>query len=417
MAKLTDAAVKNVKPGPRTLKLHDGGGLFLQVNPNGARYWRLKYRFGGKEKLLALGVYPAVNLKQARERRAEARRKIGDGIDPGAERKKQKAAARREGKNVFRLVALEWIEKYGVKWSDRYKDDVKTRLENNVFPQLGERPIARLEPPELLECLRRIEERGAHEMAHRNLAVCSQIFRYGIASGYCARDPAADLRGALTPCVGEHMAAVKPGELPRLLVDIDGYDGDPVTRLGLRMVAATFTRTIELIGAEWKEFDFDEKIWVVPELRMKAKNEHLVPLSRQTLAVLAELKEINGQSRYVFAEKNPRKFMSNNTLLYALYRLGYKSRMTTHGFRSVASTILNEAQVTIETVGRDGAACLRRVPMWNPDAIERQLAHCERNAVRGAYNRAEYLPERREMMQWWADHLDELRAAGKGRST
>ncbi len=269
--------------------------------------------------------------------------------------------------------------------------DVLRRLEANLFPEIGATPIAELTAPALLAALRKMEDRGARDLAHRVLQVAGQVFRYGIATGRCERDLSADLRGALAPHKPRNQAAVTPEELPALLSAIDGYGelGDKMTGYALRLLALTFVRTGELIGAEWSEIDMDGATWIIPAARMKMKTEHVVPLSRQALAILRELRAIGGGSRYVFPGRNPDKPISNNTMLFALYRLGYKGKMTGHGFRAVASTILNESG-------------------FRADVIERQLAHCERNEIRGAYNRAEYLPERRKMMQQWADMLAAL---------
>jgi integrase len=284
-------------------------------------------------------------------------------------------------------------------WSESHATDVLHRLEANLFPEIGNRPIAEIDAPTLLAAVRVIERRGAHDLAHRVLQVASQVFRYGVATGRCTRDPAPDLRGALTPHEGRKQAAVTPDELPALLRAIDSYEqvGDTLTTHALRLMALTFVRTKELIEASWDEFDLDNAVWIIPAERMKADAEHVVPLSKQALAIFRELQTLACRSRYVFPGRNPDKPISNNTMLFALYRLGYKGKMTGHGFRAVASTILNEART------RAGA---RR---FDADVIERQLAHCERNAVRGAYNRAEYLPERRVMMQAWADMLDDMR--------
>lgn len=396
--RLTDPDIRNAKPKDKPFKLADGGGLFLLVNASGSKYWRMKYRYAGKEKLLALGVYPDVTLKQARQKRDLARKKLSDGLDPGEVRK----AAAREKKlaavNSFEAVAREWYAKQLHTWVKSHSRDVLRRLEGNIFPAIGPRPIAELEATELLATIRKIEERGAYDLAHRVLAVCGQVFRFGIATGRCKRDISADLRGALTPHKAKHQAAVRPEELPDLVRSIDSYDkttGDTMTRLALQLMAETFVRTSELIGAVWEEFDIEAALWVIPAGRMKMKTEHIVPLTRQALALLEELKAVCGGSRFLFPGRNRDKPISNNTMLYALYRLGYKGRMTGHGFRAVASTILNESG------------------LFRPDVIEHQLAHCERNEVRGAYNRAEYLPERRKMMQWWADFLQSIRSGGK----
>jgi integrase len=398
---LTDKAIKAGKPREKPYKMADGHGMFLLVRPDGSKYWRLKYRFGGKEKLLALGVYgdaPGnISLKDARDARDEARRLLRAGKDPSEERKAARAVKRSE--TAFETVAREYAEKQKNRWTQKHHDNFVKRLEADVFGDIGRKPIAEIEAPHLLGVLRKVEARGTYDLAHRLAQMCGSVFRYGISTGRCKHDVAADLRGALTPHKTKHTAAVRPEDFPELLRKIDDYDGDLQTRLGLQLLALTFVRTGELIGAEWTEFSADSGLWTVPAGRMKIKQELLVPLSRQANAVLEELRSLNGTYRYVFAGRNPRQCMSNNTLLYALYRLGYRSRMTGHGFRSVASTILNEARKP--TGDR----------FFHEDWIERQLAHDEQNKSRSPYNRAEYLPDRREMMQWWADHLDQLRGS------
>lgn len=394
-APLTDPDIRNAKPREKPYKLADGGGLFLLVTVIGSKYWRMKYRYAGKEKLLALGVYPDVTLKQVRQKREDARRQLADGIDPGEQRKSEARAKKIAAVNSFEAAAREWYEKQAHTWVKTHSNDVLRRLERNLFPHIGARPIAEIDAPELLAAIRKIEARGAYDLAHRVLAVCGQVFRYGIATGRCTRDISSDLRGALTPHKGSHQAAVRPEEFPDLLRSIETYDktiGDTQTRLALQLLAATFVRTSELIGAVWEEFDTEAGLWVIPASRMKMKTEHIVPLSRQALTILEQLRAIGNGSRFVFPGRNRDKPISNNTLLYALYRLGYKGAMTGHGFRAVASTIMNESG------------------LFRPDVIERQLAHCERDEVRGAYNRAEYLPERRKLMQWWADHLASIQA-------
>ena len=394
---LSDAKCKNATSEGKTVrKLPDASGLYLWVYANGRKYWRLRYWLAGKEKSLSLGVYPKVGLKAARKKRDDERNRLDSKLDPSAERKAEKLRGKAAAENSFEAVAREWYRKQLHTWVPGHADDVKRRLEKNAFPALGRRPIEQIEAPELLAAIRRIEERGAYDLAHRVMQVCGQVFRYGVATGRCERDITRDLQGALTPHKKAHQAAVRPEELPDLLRTIAGYDavGDKQTRLALQLLALTFVRTNELIGAEWPEFDLDAGIWVVPAGRMKMKTEHVVPLSRQAVRILEELRAIGGGSRFVFPGRNRDKPMSNNTMLFALYRLGYKGKMTGHGFRAVASTILNEMD-------------------YRPDVIERQLAHCERDEVRGAYNRAEYLPERKKMMQTWADHLDVLEAGGK----
>ena len=370
-------------------KMSDGEGLYLWVFPDAKKHWRMRYWQGGKEKSLLLGVFPAVSLKDARAQREAIRKQLQAGLDPSTERKADAQRRKAASANSFEAVAREWFGKQSATWVASHTSDVERRLEANIFPLLGSRPIAEIDAPELLAAIRRIESRGSYDLAHRVLQVCGQVFRYGIATGRCSRNLSADLRGALTPHVKKHQPAVRPEEFPELMRRIASYDeiGDKQTRLALQLLALTFVRTNELIGATWAEVKMDEGLWVIPAERMKMRAEHIVPLASQTLALLAELKPMAGTSKYLLPGRNVAKPISNNTMLFALYRLGFKGRMTGHGFRAVASTVLNESG-------------------FRPDVIERQLAHCERNAVRGAYNRAEYLPERKRMMQWWADRID-----------
>lgn len=397
---LSDAKCKNAtSEGKAVRKLPDAGGLYLWVHADGRKYWRLRYWLAGKEKSLSLGVYPAISLKKARARRDEERKRLDNNLDPSAERRAEKLRIKAASENSFEAVAREWYQKQLHTWVPGHADDVRRRLEKNAFPSIGRRPIEQIEAPELLAMIRKIEERGAYDLAHRVLQVCGQVFRYGIATGRCKRDLARDLQGALTPHKKTHQAAVRPEELPALLQSIAKYDeiGDRQTRFALQLLTLTFVRTNELIGAEWPEFDLEAAIWTVPATRMKMKAEHIVPLSRQAVAILRELREIGGGSRFLFPGRHREKPISNNTMLFALYRLGYKGKMTGHGFRAVASTILNETG-------------------FRPDVIERQLAHCEQDEVRGAYNRAEYLPERVKMMQAWANLIDAM-AKGENKVT
>lgn len=388
---LTATAIRNAKPGQKPVRLYDSGGLYLEIAPAGGRWWRFAYRFHGKRKLISLGVFQDVPLAVARDRRDAVRKLLAEGKDPSAQRQTDKREAAGRTANSFEAVAREWYQKQVHTWVPSHASDVLRRLESNLFPEIGAMPIADLTAPALLAALRKVEHRGAHDLAHRILQVSGQVFRYGIATGRCQRDLSTDLRGALAPHKGKHQAAITPEELPGLLRAIDGYTelGGRLTSLALRLLALSFVRTGELIGAQWEEFDLDSAVWIIPAERMKMKTEHVVPLSRQTVEILLEVRAIGSGSRYVFPGRNPDKPVSNNTMLFALYRLGYKGRMTGHGFRSVASTMLNEAG-------------------FRGDVIERQLAHGERNEIRGAYNRAEYLPERRAMMQQWADMLDAL---------
>lgn len=390
---LTDAKCRNAKC-PKNLavsKLHDGDGLYLWALPTGKKYWRLRYWLDGKEKLLALGVYPHISLSEARVKRAEAHAQRAQGIDPTTERKAEKERKLIADSGTFENVAREWYEKQRHTWVASHVQDVERRLSGNIFPILGARPIHQIEAPELLAAIRKIESRGSYDLAHRVLQVCGQVFRYGIATGKCSRDLSRDLRGALTPHVKQHQAAVRPEELPTLVQAIAGYDrlGSSQVRLAMQLLALTFVRTGELIGATWDEFDIANAVWAIPVERMKMRAEHIVPLATQTLSKLAELKTLSGHSKFILPGRNAAKTLSNGAMLMALKRLGYQGKMTGHGFRAVASTVLNEQG-------------------FRSDVIERQLAHCERNAVRGAYNRAEYLAERKRMMQWWADYLDSL---------
>jgi integrase len=394
---LSAAECKNANSqGASIRKLADGGGLYLWLYQDGRKYWRMRYWQAGKEKSLSLGVYPKVSLSDARKERDKLNKQLQADLDPSAERKAVSLRKKLAAENSFEAIAREWYGKQLHIWVPHHASDVKRRLESNIFPAIGKRPIGDIEAPELLQTIRKIESRGAYDLAHRVLQVCGQVFRYGVATGRCSRNLSTDLRGALTPHKKQHQAAVRPEELPDLLRAIAKYDetGDKQTRLALQLLAQTFVRTNELIGAEWVELDLDNALWIIPAGRMKMKAEHIVPLSRQSLAILTELKEICAGSRFVFPGRNRDKPISNNTMLFALYRLGYKGKMTGHGFRAVASTILNETG-------------------FNPDVIERQLAHCERNEVRGAYNRAEYLSERTQMMQHWADYLDGLKSGAK----
>lgn len=390
---LSDTAARNAKPTDKPRKLADSGGLYLLVHPSGGRYWRMDYRCGGKRLTLACGVYPDVSLKTARERRDKARRLLADGIDPGAQRKAQKAARTERAANSFEVVAREWHAKRLPSWSDSYQEHVLWRLERYVFPYLGARAIAEVNAPDLLAVVRRIEDR-ALDTAHRTLQNCGQVFRYAVATGRAERDPSGDLRGALPPRRSRHHASITDTKrIGELLRAIRSYQGSLVTICALRLAPLVFVRPGELRRAEWNEVDLDGAEWRIPAAKMKRQAPHVVPLSRQAVAVLREIQPLTGHGRYVFpgARGNGRP-MSENTVNAALRYMGYaKEEMTGHGFRSMASTILNEQG-------------------WHRDAIERQLAHAERDEVRAAYNYAEHLPERIRMMQLWADYLDGLAA-------
>ncbi|HET8701363.1 MAG TPA: integrase arm-type DNA-binding domain-containing protein [Nitrococcus sp.] len=394
---LTDTAARKAKPTDKPRKLADSGGLYLLVAPNGGRYWRLDYRHGRKRKTLALGVYPDTGLKTARERRDEARKLLADGVDPGAQRKAQKTASVERAANSFEVIAREWYAKYSPSWTPDYGKHTLGRLERDVFPYLGGRPIAEITAPELLMVARRIEERGALESAHRAIRGCGQVFRYAVATGRAERDPSGDLRGALPPVrVRHHPSITDTKRIGELLRAIRGYQGSPVTRAALHLAPLVFVRPGELCRAEWAEIDLDGAEWRLPPAKMKMRALHIVPLSTQAVAILRELHPLTGHERYVFPGARDRsRHMSPNTIGAALGNLGYgKDEMTAHGFRSMASTLLNEQG-------------------WLRDAIERQLAHSERDGSRAAYNYAEHLPERRKMMQAWANSLDALAAGAK----
>ena len=390
---LTDTKIRQAKPGPKPYKLADGGGLFLLVHPNGSRYWRLKYRAAGKEKLFSIGVYPEITLADARLKTVEARRIIREGGDPVMERRRQRAQAASSA-DTFQTIAEEWMASRENEWSPTYLHAVRSALAGNIYPHLGGYPIRSITVPIMREALLMMERRGALAALRKVRMWTSQVFRYAIATGRADIDPAAPLRGTFKAHKGRNFAALtKPEQFGELIAKIKAYDGSPVTRCALMVIAYTFVRTGELRGAEWSEFDFEGGTWRVPAQRMKMGEEHIVSLSRQALDVLAELKPLTGHSRLLFPnERKPNAAMSENTILYALYRMGYHSRATGHGFRSSASTMLNELG-------------------FDPDVIERQLAHRERNKVRAAYHRAEYLTERRRMMQAWAEHIEHLTSA------
>lgn len=393
---LTDTAIRNAKPRAKLYKLFDERGLFLLVSPSGGKWWRLKYRFDGKEKLLSLGVYPDVSLKDARELRDEARKRLAKGIDPSQHRKAQNSARADRSANSFEVVAREWFAKYSPGWADTHSSRIMSRLEGDVFPWIGGRPIAELIAPELLTVARRIEGRGALETAHRVMGYCGQIFRYAVATGRAERDPTGDLRGALPPARSDHFPAItEPKRVAELLRMLDGYQGTFVVRCALRLAPLVFVRPGELRKAEWKDIDLNAAEWRYTVT--KTETAHIVPLSYQAVAILRELHPLTGHGRYVFpgARTNGRP-MCDNAILAAMRRLGIpKEEMSGHGFRAMARTILDE------------------VLGFRPDFIEHQLAHAVRDPNGRAYNRTAHLPERRKMMQQWADYLDKLQAGPK----
>ena len=393
MPTLTAATVRNAKPKERPYKLADGAGLYLLVQPTGARYWRLKYRFAGTEKLLAVGVYPEITLADARVKREEARALLRAGADPSGERKREKMVQRLAGADTFGAIAAEWQARQTVSTATAAK--TRWLLDTFALPYLGSRPIAEITAPELLAVLRRVEHTGKLETALRVKVKAGQIIRYAIATGRATADPTASLRGALTRPVPKHHAAITdPKGIGALLRAIDSFTGYPVTIAALKLAPLLFVRPGELRAAEWGEIDFDAALWRIPAARMKMRAAHLVPLCGQAIDILRDLKPLTGAGRFVFpSARTIKRPMSENALTAALRRLGYTGdEMTVHGFRSMAAVRLNEMG-------------------WNPDAIERQLAHAESNKVRDAYtSAAQYLDERKRMMQAWADYLDGLRS-------
>ncbi|CAG0946950.1 Prophage integrase IntS [Anaerolineae bacterium] len=396
--KLSDTAIRKAKPEEKPYKMADGGGMYLEVMPNGSKYWRLKYRFNSKEKRLALGVYPDVPLTLARERRDAARKQLAQDIDPGEHKKATKAAKADRAANSFEVIAREWFENKSPSWKAGHADKIIRRLEKDVFPWIGGRPIAEITAPELLAVLRRIEARGVIETAHRAKESCGQVFRFAIATGRAERDPTPDLRGALKTTKGEHFAAITdPQKVGELLRAIDGFQGQFVTQSALKLAPMVFVRPVELRQAEWCEIDLDKAEWNIAAERMKMGQPHLVPLCAQAVAILRELHKLTGSGRYVFpCARTGSRPMSDNAILAALRRMGYaKEEMSGHGFRAMARTIMDE------------------VLGVRPDLIEHQLAHAVRDPNGRAYNRTAHLVERRKMMQEWADYLDKLKSGAE----
>jgi integrase len=396
MTMLTQLQITAAKQKAKPYSLSDGQGLALFVQPSGAKLWRFRYRYGGSPRTLHLGLWPTISLADAREKCREARKVIVAGNDPVLEKKRAKVTANIAAATSFRDVAQEWVAKCEREGRAEVTLDKVRWLLGMAYPLIGSHPIGGITPTEALAVLRKVEVKGRYESARRMRSVLSRVFRYGIATARCDRDVAADLRGALTtPKVRHHAAITDPHEVGILLTTIDGYTGQTVTRMALRLSPHLFVRPGELRQAEWSEIDVDKAVWSIPATRMKMRRAHRVPLSRQVLVMIEELREATGHRQHLFpCMGHPRKPMSENGVNQALRRLGYKNgEMTAHGFRAMAATLLNE-------MGR-----------WNPDAIERQLAHQEVSSVRRAYARGEYWDERVAMMQHWSDYLDELRNA------
>lgn len=397
---LTNTQCQNAKPKEKPYKLADGGGMYLEITPNGSKYWRLKYRWLGKEKRLALGVYPLVSLADAREKREEARKLLVKDIDPSVAKKQAKLQAVIEASNTFQATALEWLDIQKARWSKGYANKVMRRLEMHVFPHIGTRPISQITPPQLLECLRKIEKAGALDMAGRAREVCGQVFRYGIQTGKCERDPTADLRGALKAGKTEHFRTIEAKELPDFLKALDRNEARIFerTRRAVKLSLLTFCRPGEIRQARWPDIDFEEALWTIPGDKMKSRRDHIVPLSKQALAVLKEQKEETGHisTDYVFPSQiRPKQSMSDGTVNRAIERLGYGETMVAHGVRALARTTIREK------LGYDS------------EIIERQLAHKASGPLGEAYDRTQFLDKRRKMMQEWANFIDAAAREGK----
>ncbi len=396
--KLTDIKCRNAKynPNGKGNKLYDGGGLFLHIKQSG-KYWRLKYRYYGTEKLFSIGVYPGVTLAEAREARESAKKLLKQGTDPSAYKEEQKRKQHLNASNTFEAIAREWHSKKRSSWSKKYADTIMTRLEADIFNRIGNIPIQDITPSIMLDTLQDIEKRGVYEVTRRAKQYCGQIFRYAIPKGLVDRDITADLRDALESRPTEHLASIEPGEIPQFIKDLYRNDARmyPTTRLAVELMMHTFVRTNELIQARWSEFDYKGRIWTIPAERMKMKKAHLVPLSTQVLKILEDLERYNGNYEWVFASHTrPRNHMSNNAILKALERMGYKGRMTGHGFRSLAMTTILEKLA------------------YPFDIVDAQLAHAKRGSLGAAYDRAKYLEQRKHMMQDWSDYLDRLTVGG-----
>lgn len=393
---LTDTTIKNAKPKDKSYNLTDGGGLYLKVTQAG-KYWRYNYSFSGKQKTYSIGVYPDISLKQARDLHQVARELLAQGVDPSTHKQEVRAEQKAKAVNCFELVAREWHTKFSPPWSKRHAGNVIRRLESDFFPFIGHKSVAEIEPPAILKCLRRIEERGAVDTAHRAKTDCGSVFRYAVATGRATRDPTPDLNGALAPQERKHFAAITdPQEVGKLLRAIIGYRGELTTIAALQLSAYLFQRPAEIRGMQWAELNLEAAAWEIPAERMKKRKAHIVPLSRQSLAILEELKPLTGRFKYVFPSRTDiNKSMGASTVINALHKMGYSSdEMTAHGFRAMASTLLYEMG-------------------FQADLIEKQLAHAVGNDVRRAYDRSQHIEQRTAMMQQWADYLDSLKVGAQ----
>ncbi len=388
--KLTIRQIDTTKPRDKAFKLSDGGGLYLLVNPSGSKYWRFKYRFAGKEKLLAIGVYPDISLAQARSRREEAKKLLLEGKDPGQERKLEKLSRQLEVESSFEAIAREWYTRRFDRWSVSYREEMMRTFEKDVFPFIGHRPIKDIKPLELLEVLSKLETRGATEKARKVRQRCGEVWKYAIVTGRAEYNPAPDLASALVVHEKEHYAFLMKDELPDFLRTLETYSGSILVKIAMKLTMLTGVRPGELRKAEWSEFDFEKQLWHIPKERMKMGRPHMVPLSNQVIDLLNQLRPITSIHSLLFPGRNdPKKPMSDMALTVLVRRIGYSGRVTGHGFRHTMSTILHEQG-------------------FNTAWIETQLAHVDKNSIRGTYNHAQYLEGRREMMQWYADYIDSL---------
>jgi integrase len=386
---LSDIKVQKAKPQNKPYKLKDGEGLFLLIHPNGGKYWRFRYMYAGKEKMLALGTYPEISLLEARDKRLAARKLVAAGSDPGLQKKQEKRRAIYNAENTFQAVAKEWFDTNKPKWTPEHAERLWRRLELHIMPEIGDRPIIDLKALDLLDALRKVEKRGTTETSHRLLQTCGVIFRYAVVTGRIKYNPTHDLKGALAPHKPENHPTIQAKEIPDFLKQLILVETTRINKLAIRILMLTFVRQSELRQAKWDDIDLRAKEWRLPAHTTKMKDLHIVPLAKQTIKLLEELKKLTGEGELLFPSQQRRRhaMMSENTINHVLKKMGYKDKLVGHGFRALASTTLNEHG-------------------FRADIIERQLAHAERNKVRAAYNRAEYLPDRIKMMQWWADYLD-----------
>lgn len=389
---LNATSLKSAKPEDKPYKLFDTQGLFILINPNGSMLWRFQYSFQKKRKLLALGAYPDVSLADARQRRDEARRLLSGGKDPGEVRKEEKAAIAKAKSSTFKVVAGNWIALQN--WTDDTRHAAAADIQRHLFADLGDRPIAEIDAPELMRCLRKVEEAGSLAMVRTLRTHCSRIFKFGVWSGLCEGDPAAVLLGAFRPHTVTHMATVKADRLPELLAAIDAHSCEPTTKAALRLYPMVFLRSIEMAGGRWGEVDWDKGLWEIPLERMKKRRPHIVPLSRQAMAVLKGLQNITGDKEFIFYSwRNKSGHIDNATPLKALHDMGFRHEMTQHGFRALMKTTMSELRsLKLHSISRE--------------AVSLQLSHKQKNALDEAYDHAELLTERREMMQYWSDYLD-----------